>query len=95
MEHPASYFEYTPPHHAMPQAKLYAQQALRIDNDLAEAHALLSSVYSQYEWLLRAVEAHDSLLVYFNELPAKWARIPDEPRFREVVEKIGLRPNPA
>lgn len=48
-----------------------------------------------YEWLAQAVEVHDPLLLYFNEFPVPWARIPDEPRFRALVQKIGLTPNPA
>jgi len=48
-----------------------------------------------YDWLVRAVEEHEPLLVYFNEYPISWARIPDEPRFRALVEKIGLTPKPA
>ncbi len=48
-----------------------------------------------YDWLSRAIEEHDPLLLYFNEYPVTWVRIPDEPRFRALVEKIGLTPNPA
>jgi adenylate cyclase len=74
---------YLPTTEAMPKAKLAAQRALEIDEELAEAHAALGLVLMFYEWdwpgakreLVRAIElnpgcaiAHQRLAQYFNLL---------------------------
>ncbi len=72
---------YSPPTEAMPKAKLAAQRALEIDEELAEAHAALGSALMCNDWnwrgarreFLRAVElnpgcaiAHQRLAEYLN-----------------------------
>ncbi len=39
-----------PPNDAMPMAKAAAKEALRLDKDLAEAHASLAYVKLSYDW---------------------------------------------
>jgi DNA-binding winged helix-turn-helix (wHTH) protein/TolB-like protein/Tfp pilus assembly protein PilF len=45
-----AYYQYAPPHTAMPQARAAALRALEIDGSLAEAHASLAHVKANYEW---------------------------------------------
>jgi serine/threonine-protein kinase len=39
-----------PPHEAFPQAKAYVAKALKIDPNLAEAHAMLGHIITYYDW---------------------------------------------
>ena len=41
---------FSPPNEAMPQAKAAAERALRLDSELAEAHAVLGGVHLFYDW---------------------------------------------
>jgi DNA-binding winged helix-turn-helix (wHTH) protein/TolB-like protein len=45
-----TYYHYAPPHTAMPLARASALKALEIDGALAEAHASLAHVKTNYEW---------------------------------------------
>jgi DNA-binding winged helix-turn-helix (wHTH) protein/TolB-like protein/Flp pilus assembly protein TadD len=47
---------YLPPAEAMPKARAVAMKALELDETLAEAHASLALVKSQYEWEWAAAE---------------------------------------
>ena len=47
---------YLPPKEAMPKARALAMKALELDETLAEAHASLAVVKSQYEWEWEAAE---------------------------------------
>jgi serine/threonine protein kinase/tetratricopeptide (TPR) repeat protein len=42
------------------------------------------------DWLKRACAQHDSFLPWCNVIPIQCYRIPDEPRFRELLIKAGL-----
>ncbi|MEX2284016.1 MAG: BTAD domain-containing putative transcriptional regulator [Gemmatimonadota bacterium] len=46
------------PRDAFPKAKQAAEQALRLADNLAEAHAALGAVYFNYEWNWKAAEEH-------------------------------------
>ena len=65
---------YLPPHEAMPKAKAAAQRALSIDDNLAEAHATLAYVQSQYEWQWEAAEKSYRRAIYLNPSYA-WAHM--------------------
>jgi tetratricopeptide (TPR) repeat protein len=43
-----------------------------------------------YKWLERAIDEHDSFLPWWISIPIDTYRIPDEPRFNELMEKVGL-----
>ncbi len=45
-----TFYHYASPHAAMPLAREAAQKALEIDDSLAEAHASLAHVKTNYEW---------------------------------------------
>jgi DNA-binding winged helix-turn-helix (wHTH) protein/TolB-like protein/Flp pilus assembly protein TadD len=45
-----TYYHYAPPHTAMPLARAAALKALEIDGSLAEGHASLAHVKTNYEW---------------------------------------------
>jgi DNA-binding winged helix-turn-helix (wHTH) protein/tetratricopeptide (TPR) repeat protein len=45
-----TYYQYASPHAAMPRARAAALKALEIDGSLAEAHASLAHVKTNYEW---------------------------------------------
>ncbi len=47
---------FLPPGEAMPRAREAARKALQIDDTLAEAHAVLALVTSQYDWQWEAAE---------------------------------------
>jgi serine/threonine-protein kinase len=47
---------FLPPKEAMPKAKAAAEQALKIDNDLAEAHISLGYIHAIYDWNWRESE---------------------------------------
>jgi serine/threonine-protein kinase len=47
---------FLPPKDAMPKAKAAAEQALKIDNDLAEAHTSLGYIHAIYDWNWRGSE---------------------------------------
>lgn len=44
------YFKLLPPHDAYPKAKVAAEKALELDDNLAEAHQALANVKFFYEW---------------------------------------------
>jgi DNA-binding winged helix-turn-helix (wHTH) protein/TolB-like protein/Tfp pilus assembly protein PilF len=52
-----SFYSYLSPHQAMPQAKSEAIKALELDSSLAEAHASLAHVRTNYEWDWSAAES--------------------------------------
>ncbi|MGE5212349.1 MAG: protein kinase domain-containing protein [Nitrospirota bacterium] len=60
------YWGYLAPKDAFPQAKQAAQQALKIDPDLAEAHAALGYVQFQYEWKFKEAEAQFRQAIRLN-----------------------------
>jgi serine/threonine protein kinase len=43
-----------------------------------------------FDWLARACVQHDSFLPWCNIIPIDCYRIPDEPRFRELLTRAGL-----
>ena len=43
-----------------------------------------------FEWLERACNEHDSFLPWFRVTPVDLERIPDEPRFKALLEQYGL-----
>jgi tetratricopeptide (TPR) repeat protein len=43
-----------------------------------------------FEWLERAYNEHDSFLLWILVTPFKQHSIPDEPRFNELMKKVGL-----
>lgn len=43
-----------------------------------------------YEWLEQALNEHDSYLPWIRVHPIERYRIPDEPRFNELLKKMGL-----
>jgi TolB-like protein/Tfp pilus assembly protein PilF/predicted Ser/Thr protein kinase len=53
-----SFFNMEPPREAMPKAKAAASQALKIDDELAEAHISLAYASFTYEWDWPAATAH-------------------------------------
>ena len=70
---------YLPPRETMPQARVQVLKALKLDPNLAEAHAALGAIYTSYDWqweyarkeLARALEldansvaAHENLAAY-------------------------------
>jgi adenylate cyclase len=44
-----------------------------------------------YYWVERAIQEHDSWLPLFIAYPNKEFRIPNEPRFAELMKKVGLK----
>jgi len=52
----SSYFGNVPPHEAYPRAKEYAKKALEIDDTLAEAHASLGIINTNYYWNWKEAE---------------------------------------
>jgi len=67
------YWGYLAPRDAFPQAKQAAEQALKIDPDLAEAHAALAYVQFQYEWNFREAETEfkDAIRLNPNSVSAR------------------------
>jgi serine/threonine-protein kinase len=45
-----------------------------------------------FQWLERACEEHDSYLCWCRVFPEAIIRIPDEPKFQELMKKMGLQP---
>lgn len=43
-----------------------------------------------FEWLERACNEHDSFLPWLRVTPIEIMRIPDEPRFKALLEQAGL-----
>jgi len=43
-----------------------------------------------YEWLEKACNEHDGFLPWFRVIPIERYRIPDEPKYNELLEKAGL-----
>jgi len=50
------FYHFAPPDQAYPQGKAAALKALSLDNSLAEAHAVLLSIYTDYDWDWSAAE---------------------------------------
>jgi tetratricopeptide (TPR) repeat protein len=62
----------------IPPVAIYSYHMIREDYDVA------------FNWLEKAINEHDSFLLYLNICPTKGHRIPDEPRFRELWRNSGL-----
>ena len=62
----SGYWGYLAPKDAFPQAKQAAQQALKIDPDLAEGHAALAYVQFQYEWKFNEAETEFNEAIRLN-----------------------------
>lgn len=60
------YWGYLAPKDAFPGAKQAAEQALKTDPDLAEAHAALAYVLFQYEWKFKEAEAEFKEAIRLN-----------------------------
>ncbi len=43
-----------------------------------------------YEWLEKACNEHDGFLPWYRVITIEKYRIPDEPRYNELLEKAGL-----
>ncbi|MCK5650261.1 MAG: tetratricopeptide repeat protein [Gemmatimonadetes bacterium] len=50
VNHMKPFFMDSPPKEAFPKAKAYVQKALELDEDLAEAHAVLGRIYTFFDW---------------------------------------------
>jgi len=61
-----------PPNEAMPKAKLAAEQALKIDPQLPEAHARLAWVKMLYEWDWPGAERHFNRAIELNPNKAEF-----------------------
>jgi adenylate cyclase len=59
-------FEFSAPNDAFPKARANAEQALRIDPDLAEAHVSLGVVLFQYEYNWKAAEKEFERAIELN-----------------------------
>ena len=57
---------YAPPREVMPQARLAAEQAIRLDSESVEAHSLLGRVAALYDWDWAAAERHLRRAVELN-----------------------------
>lgn len=94
-----------PPGEAFPKARQAAQQALAIDDTLAEAHAELATVEASYEWipagaaaeLRRAIElnpayapAHQAYAEYLSLLGRHKDALRAQARFRALTKQAGL-----
>ena len=53
-------------------------------------HKVRGDQDQSFEWLKRACNEHDSYLPWFRVAPIERFRIPDEPRFNELLKKAGL-----
>ena len=62
----------------IPSTSFYLIHIIRGDSDQA------------FEWLKRAINEHDSFVPWFIDTPVEIQRIPDEPRFNELLKKTGL-----
>ena len=51
-----TFYNFAAPHDAMPKAKESARRALELDNTLAEAHASLAHILTNYDWNWSAAE---------------------------------------
>jgi tetratricopeptide (TPR) repeat protein len=63
----------------IPASSFYVIYNSRGDKDLA------------YQWLKQAIDDHDSMLPWLNVHPDRLGRPPDEPRFKELLKKAGLK----
>jgi len=54
-------------------------------------HMARNDLDRAFEWLKTACEERDSWLIWWRVLPLERFRIPDEPRFNELLEKVGLQ----
>ena len=55
-----------------------------------EIHKSKGELNYAYEWLERACNEHDSYLIWVNISPVKKYRIPDDPKFKALLKKVGL-----
>jgi tetratricopeptide (TPR) repeat protein len=53
-------------------------------------HILRGDLDQVYKWLKRAIVEHDSFLLWHIALPFDRYRIPDEPKFNELLKKVGM-----
>jgi eukaryotic-like serine/threonine-protein kinase len=92
---------YVHPREIMPQAKRAAETALRLDETVADAHAVLGFIYLVYDWngpaaekeLLRALELNPTLAsarLHYAAYLASQAR--NEESIREVQRAVALDP---
>jgi TolB-like protein/Flp pilus assembly protein TadD len=54
-------------------------------------HKARGDLDQAYKWLERAVNEHDSFLPWIIGHPDENMKIPDEPRFNELMKKVGLK----
>ena len=92
---------YLDPRDAMPKAKQEAEQALRVDEGIAEAHAALGFVHLVYDWngpaaekaLLRALDLNPTLATArMNYAAYLSTQARDDEAVREVRRAIELDP---
>ncbi|MFX0210025.1 MAG: tol-pal system YbgF family protein, partial [Candidatus Hodarchaeota archaeon] len=53
-------------------------------------HKVRGNKDQAYEWLERACNEHDGLLIWFKITPVDRDRIPDVPRVKALLKKAGL-----
>ena len=53
-------------------------------------HRTRGDLDQAFIWLERAIEEHDSFVASFRVLPIAQMAIPDEPRFNELLKKMGF-----
>jgi hypothetical protein len=66
------------------------QLAIIMFTDFVGYSAIMGSDEDKaYKWLMRCIDERDSFLHFLNVCPRKDHRIPDEPRFKELMNKTG------
>jgi tetratricopeptide (TPR) repeat protein len=58
---------------------------------IAAMYADLGKNHEAFEWLTRALKEHDAWLVFLKVDPI-WQTLRPDPRFREILRKMGLEP---
>jgi TolB-like protein/class 3 adenylate cyclase/Flp pilus assembly protein TadD len=56
-------------------------------------HLIKGDMDKAFYWFEKAIDDHDSFLIFYTICPTKGHRIPDEPRFNELLEKAGMERN--
>jgi TolB-like protein/Flp pilus assembly protein TadD len=76
--------------------KLYVSLKKRSEDEYVQStcfytiHKIRGELDLAYEWLKRAVNEHDSTLPWYIRTPVEIHQIPNEPRFDELLKKVGL-----